>query len=164
MTKGKVGRKPWEPKDPARAAELVEALVGFGHTLETVAKLVDPPCSVPTLKAYFASTLDAAVEVFRARVEAKLAGLVLGSPEVKIRGRVVHAAVPPDKTLMMFLLKTRFGYRETNRTEMNLEGVNIAGLSDVQLSQLVERISGAIAQRREDGAAEAAPPSIEQVH
>ena len=84
-------------------------------------------------------------------MEGQWAYLALGAPEMRNgRGKVICKAVPPDKTMLIFMLKTRYGYREVVKNEHSgFENLNLRDLTDAQLDQLTERLTGAIASRTE---------------
>lgn len=158
------GRPKWMPANWEAARLMVATLVSFGHTQKTIASLLDPPCSEEVLVSNFREQLDSGAVTFKARVEGTLGRLVLGLPEVRRGKRVLQKAVPPDKTLLMFLLKTRYEYRDTPSPLTGIEGLNIASLSDKQLEDLANRLTRAIAKRDSGGAEKANGHPVEQVH
>ena len=124
---------------------MVEALVGFGVNQVTIGQLMDPPCSADTIQRRYPAELASGAQMLRARAEMTLALMALGQPEVRIGKRVVQKAVAPDKASLFFLLKTRYGYREVNKTEHSFDGVDIGSLSEAQLAKLIERLDRALA-------------------
>jgi hypothetical protein len=167
MAKGNKGGRPkWAPRNPDHARRLVEVLASCGHTHETIASLMDPPCARSTLQDHYRDVLENAVATFKARLESSAAFMALGLPEVKTGNRVVQKAVPPDKTMMIFLLKARFGYRDSQRHEISgLESINISDLSDAQLAQLIDRLEGKLsAAQSGDGTQQPPQSEVGKVH
>lgn len=119
---------------------------------------MDPPCSGDTLHRHYAGDIKAGANMLRARAEATLARLALGTPEIKIGKRIVQKDVPPDKASLFFLLKTRFGYRETSAPMLSFDSsIDISSLSDLQLDQLLERVRSKLASIDEEDKLDAKP-------
>lgn len=124
---------------------MVEAMVGFGANLATIGQLLDPPCGEDTVRKNYPAEITHGAATFRSRLEVTLAMLALGQPEIRAGKRLLQKAVAPDKASLFFLLKTRYGYREVNKTEHSFDGVDIGSLTEAQLAKLIERLDRALA-------------------
>jgi hypothetical protein len=159
------GRPRWAPRNPVQARALVEALAGFGYTQDAIASMMDPPCSRNVLLEHYRDVIDLAAVTFKGRAEGTLARMALGLPEVRVGKRIIQKEVPPDKTMLIFLLKSRFNYRDSQRHEITgLESLNLQNLTDAQLAQLLENISGRIAAIDRVGAEAEAESPVKKIH
>jgi hypothetical protein len=159
------GRKRWQPNNPVQARALVEALAGFGYTHDAIGSMMDPPCGRTVLLENYRDVIDQAVVTFKARVEGTLARMALGLPEVRVGKKLIQKEVPPDKTMLIFLLKSRFGYRDSQRHEITgLENLNLENMTDAQLDQLATRLSKRPAPLDSGGAEEAGGAPVPKVH
>lgn len=97
-----MGRKQFEPT--AEERQKVYHLTAAGFTVEDIAKVIyryNKPISDKTIRKYFARELE------YARIEA------VGA----VAARLFKKAVDGDTTAMIFYLKTRGGWKETQITE-----------------------------------------------
>ncbi len=143
---------------------MVEALIGFGANPATIGQLMDPPCGEDTIRKNYPGEITNGAVVFRHRLEATLATMALGQPEIRAGKRILQKAVAPDKASLFFLLKTRYGYREVNKTEHSFDGLDIGSLTEAQLAQLIERLDRALATRGSEPAEADTDGSDSEVH
>ena len=103
-----MGRKQFEPT--AEERQKVYQLTASGFTVEDIAKVIyryGKPISNKTIRKYFHRELESA------RIEA------VGA----VAGRLFKKAIDGDTTAMIFYLKTRGGWKETQVTEHSGEVV-----------------------------------------
>lgn len=159
------GRPKWKPRNETHARKMVSTMVAFGHPYKTISALLDPPCGIDTMTAFFAEEIETGASLFKARAETTLGMMALGTEEVRRNGKVVQKAVPPDRTMLIFLLKTRYDYRDQPpKEQIGWEGLNLEDLSDAQLGQLVSRLTKAIGKRSGDGQGKPDDKPVVPVH
>lgn len=97
-----MGRKQFEPTTEER--QKVYQLTAAGFTIDDIAKVIyryGKPISVKTIRKYFAKELEVA------RIETVSS----------VAGRLFKKAMDGDTTAMIFYLKTRGGWKETQITQ-----------------------------------------------
>jgi len=114
-----VGRKPFEPTEKQR--QLVQTLAGYGIPQPDIAQLVQGrdgrPISIMTLEKYFRDELDTGAT----RANAVVAGALYKK-----------ATIGNDTTAMIFWLKTRARWRETNHLTLSSPSGGPVQLQPVQ--------------------------------
>ena len=116
-TAGKTQSRPaFTPTPEQRCLVRAGALAGLPQDAIAGAIGVDRK----TLTKNFAVELEHAKTEVIARAERTLVDLALGIPEARDeRGVVTEWTREPDEACLMFLLKTRAGWRETNHPEIS---------------------------------------------
>lgn len=122
----KRGRKDFEPTTEER--QKVYQLTAAGFTVEDIAKVIyryGKPISDKTVRKYFDKELKTA------RIEAGAA----------VAGRLFKKAMDGDTTAMIFYLKTRCGWKETQITEHTGEIISKnLDLSDERYKELAKEV------------------------
>lgn len=99
--------------------QLVEVLALAGIAQSTIAKLIGGGISVPTLAAHYREELDLAKPRRLAQVAGMAFQMALGRPaRFDAEGRLIQSEIRPDKTMVMFILKTQAGWKETSVLEL----------------------------------------------
>jgi predicted transcriptional regulator len=99
------GRPAYEPTEGERA--LVRKLLLSGITIEEIAELLKK--AKGTIYKHFQEEIDETVPKAHAQ----------------IAGKIYQMAMAGDKTLLMFIAKTRLGWRETNNLDLTSKGESI---------------------------------------
>lgn len=135
------GRNPFAPT--AEQRQLVAHLAGFGVPQEDIRMLIlkkdGKPLSLPTLEKYFRQELDTG--------ELKA--------NAQVAGALYKKAIGGDTTAMIFWLKTRARWRETNRLE--LTGANGGPMQAQAVPMDLSRLSPEQLQALEDLVTKALP-------
>lgn len=156
-----IGRPPHEPTPRSRAE--AESMASHGVSHRAIAAIIG--VSINTLRKHYMAELilgDAKVQVLLGQTSVRLA---LGGPaEYHPDGKLKRAEVAPDKTLLIFLLKTRNGLSETLNIN-NLNGIddaarefNTVGLSQSERAGRIAAILDAAAVRRDRRVAQGGRP------
>lgn len=124
--KAKPGRPPYKPTDETR--KQVEALVGYGITEEQICQMIG--ISRPTLIKYYREEIDTGTAKANAKVAQSLYQKATGDGASAV-------------TAAIFWLKTRAGWKETVRQEIEAEvRVDDASSKD----EFISRINGLAAR------------------
>lgn len=103
----------------SQSRQLVELLALAGVPQTTIAKLIADGISVPTLTAHYREELDLSKPRRIAQVAGMAFQMALGRPaKFDDAGRLVQSEIKPDKTMVMFILKTQAGWKETSVLEL----------------------------------------------
>jgi hypothetical protein len=97
---------------------LVELMALAGSPQSTIAKVLD--ISVPTLTAHYREELDLSKPRRLAQVAGIAFQMAVGRPaKFDGEGRMTQSEIKPDRTMVMFILKTQAGWKETSVVELS---------------------------------------------
>lgn len=102
----------------AESRQLVGLMTAAGFAQGIIAPLLR--ISVPTLTAHYDQELKSAKGEYLSRVAQMAFAMALGRPaQYDAEGRQLRAEVKPDRAMVMFILKTQGGWKETSVVEVS---------------------------------------------
>lgn len=119
--------------------QLVGLMTAAGFAQQIIAPILK--ISVPTLKLHYADELATSKGTYLGRVASMAFAMALGRPaKYDAEGRLIQAELKPDRAMVMFILKTQGGWKETSVVEISDP---TAGARD-RLSSAVDRVLAAL--------------------
>lgn len=148
------GRPAFEPNDLQR--KQVRKFKAYGMSDEAVCSMIaDPRISVETLKKYFRSELELAVELSNMQVVESLHLQAVGAETLYDKsGKVLREEIKRNVTACIWWTKARMGWRDSSRVEVTGKDgeplLDVSKLTDAELDALEAIVRKATAAQHAD--------------